>query len=60
MHFYYIADVIILTFFTSVDLPNSIHKETVLISYILLVLPLTYITFSGVWIISVIYKMMQK
>ena len=39
---------------TSVDSPNSIHKETVPISYILVVLPLTYITIGGVWIISVI------
>ena len=39
---------------TSADSPNSIHKETVPISYILVVLPLAYITVGGVWIISVI------
>ena len=39
---------------TSVGSPNSTHKETVPISYILVVLPLTYITIGGVWIISVI------
>ena len=36
------------------DSPNSTHKETVSISCILVVLPLTYITIGGVWIISVI------
>ena len=41
-------------FLTSVDSPNSTHKETVPISYVLVVLPLTYITIGGVWIISVI------
>ena len=49
-----LVDLIMLAFFTSVDSPNSIHKETVPISYILVVLPLTYITIGGVWIISVI------
>ena len=49
-----LVDLIMLAFFTSVDSPTSIHKETVLISYILVVLPLTYITIGGVWIISVI------
>ena len=39
---------------TSDNSPNIIHKGTVPISYILVVLPLIYITFSGVWIISVI------
>ena len=48
-----LADLIMLASLTSVDSPNSIHKETV-ISYILVVLPLTYITIGGVWIISVI------
>ena len=41
-------------FLTSVDSPNNTHKETVSISYILVVLPLAYITIGGVWIISVI------
>ena len=49
-----LTDLIMLAVFTSVDLPNGIHKETVPISYILVVSPLTYITFGGVWIISVI------
>ena len=49
-----LVDLIMLIFLTSVDSPNSIHKETVPISYILVVLPLTYITVGGVWIISVI------
>ena len=49
-----LVDLIMLAFFTSVDSPNSIHKETVPINYILVVLPLTYITIGGVWIISVI------
>ena len=47
---------IMLASLTSVDSPISIHKETVLISYILVVLPLTYITLGGVWIISVIIR----
>ena len=46
-----LVDLIILAYFTSVDSPNSRHKETVPISNILVVLPLTYITFGGVWII---------
>ena len=41
---------------TSVDSSNSIHKETVPINYILVVLPLTYITVGVVWIISVIIR----
>ena len=45
---------IMLVFLTSVDSPNSIYKEAVPISYILVVLPLTYITVGGVWIFSVI------
>ena len=49
-----LVHLIILAFFTSVDSPNSIHKETVPITYILVVLPLTYITIGGVWIISMI------
>ena len=49
-----LVDLYMLAFLTSVDSPNSIHKETVPISYILVVLPLTYITIGGVWIISVI------
>ena len=49
-----LVDLIMLASLTSVDSPSSIHKETVLISYILVVLPLTYITLGGVWIISVI------
>ena len=49
-----LADLIMLAFLTLVDSPNSIHKETVPISYILVVSPLTYITVGGVWIISVI------
>ena len=49
-----LVDLIMLAFFTSVDSTNSIHKETVPISYILVVLPLMYITIGGVWIISVI------
>ena len=49
-----LVDLNMLSSLTSVDSPNSIHKETVPISYILVVLPLTYITFGGVWIISVI------
>ena len=49
-----LVDLNLLSSLTSVDSPNSIHKETVPISYILVVLPLTYITFGGVWIISVI------
>ena len=49
-----LVDLIMLAFFTSVDSPNSIHRETVPISYILVVLPLTYITIGGMWIISVI------
>ena len=49
-----LVDLNLFAFLTSVDSPNSIHKETVPISYILVVLPLTYITFGGMWIISVI------
>ena len=49
-----LVDLNMLAFLTSADSPNSIHKETVPISYILVVLPLTYITIGGVWIISVI------
>ena len=49
-----LVDLIILAFFTSVDSPISIYKETVPISYILVVLPLIYITIGGVWIISMI------
>ena len=49
-----LGDLNLLVFLTTVDSPNSIHKETVPISYILVVLPLTYITVGGVWIISVI------
>ena len=49
-----LVDLIMLVFLTSINSPNSIHKETVPISYILVVLPLTYITVGGVWIISVI------
>ena len=48
-----LVDLIMLAFLTSVDSPNNI-QETVPISYILVVLPLTYITIGGVWIISVI------
>ena len=49
-----LVDLNMLAFLTSVDSSNSIHNETVIISYILVVLPLTYITIGGVWIISVI------
>ena len=49
-----LIDLNMLAFLTSVNSSNSIHKETVLISYILVVLPLTYIIIGGVWIISVI------
>ena len=49
-----LADLNLFVSLTSVNSPNSIHKETVPISYILVVLPLTYITIGGVWIISVI------
>ena len=49
-----LVDLIMLAFFTSVDSPNNMHNETVPISYILVVLPLTYITIGGVWIMSVI------
>ena len=49
-----LVDLIMLASLTSVDLPISIHKETFPISYILVVLPLTYITLGGVWIIGVI------
>ena len=49
-----LVDLNMLAFLTSVDSPNSIHKETVPISYVLVVLPLTCITIGGVWIISVI------
>ena len=51
-----LVDLIMLASLTSIDSPISIHKETVLISYILVVLPLTYITLGGVWIISVIIR----
>ena len=49
-----LVDINLFVFLTSVDSPNSIHKETVPISYILVVLPLTYITIGGVWVNSVI------
>ena len=49
-----LAHLNLFAFLTSVDSPNSIHKEIVPITYILVVLPLTYITIGGVWIISVI------
>ena len=49
-----LVDLNLFSFLTSVDSPNSMHKMTVPISYILVVLPLTYITIGGVWIISVI------
>ena len=49
-----LVDLNMLAFLTSVDSPNSTHKETVPISYMLVVLPLTYITIGGVWIISMI------
>ena len=49
-----LADLNLFVSLTSADSPNRIHKETVPISYILVVLPLTYITIGGVWIISVI------
>ena len=49
-----LVDLNMLAFLTSVDSPNTVHKETVHITYILVVLPLTYITIGGVWIISVI------
>ena len=49
-----LVDLIMFAFFTSVDSPN--RKETVPISYILVVLPLTYITIGVVWIISVIIR----
>ena len=49
-----LADLNLFVSLTSDDSPNSIHKETVPISYILVVLPLTYITIGGVWIIIVI------
>ena len=49
-----LVDLIMLAFIASVESPNSVHKETVPISYILVVLPLTYIIIGGVWIISVI------
>ena len=49
-----LVDLNLLASFIPGDSTNSIHKKTVLISYILVVLPLTYITFGGVWIISVI------
>ena len=47
-----LVDLNLLASFIPVDSTNSIHKETVLISYILVVLPLTYITFGGLWIIG--------
>ena len=49
-----LTDLNLFVFLTSVDSPNSTHKETVPISYILVVSPLTYITIAGVWNISVI------
>ena len=49
-----LVDLNLLASLTSVNSTISIHKETVPISYILVVLPLTYITIGGVWIISVI------
>ena len=49
-----LVDLNMFAFLTSVNSPNGIHKETVPISYILVVLPLTYVTIGGVWIISVI------
>ena len=49
-----LVDLNMLAFLTSVDSLNGIHKDTVSISYILVVLPLTYITIGGVWIIIVI------
>ena len=49
-----LVDLNMLAFLTSVDSPNSVHEETVPISYILVLLPLTYITTGGVWIISMI------
>ena len=49
-----LADLNLLASLTSDNSPNSIHKDTVPVSYILVVLPLTYITVGGVWIISVI------
>ena len=51
-----LVDLNLLASLTSVNSSNSIHKKTVPISYILVVLPLTYITFGGVWIISVIIR----
>ena len=55
-----LVDLNLFVLLTSVDSPNSIHKETVAISYILVVLPLTYITIGGVWIISVIIIQLCK
>ena len=49
-----LVDLNLFAFLTSVDSTISIHEETVRISYILVVLPLTYITLGGVRIISVI------
>ena len=49
-----LVDLIMFVSLTSAGSPNCIHKETVPISYILVLLPLTYITFGGVWIIIVI------
>ena len=49
-----LVDLIMFAVFTSVDSPNG--KETVPISYILVMLPLTYITIGGVWIISAIIR----
>ena len=49
-----LVDLNLLASLISVNSTKSIHKETVLIRYILVVLPLTYITFGGVWIIGVI------
>ena len=46
-----LVDLNMFAFLASVDSPNS---ETVPIMYILVVLPLTYITIGGMWIISTI------
>ena len=55
-----LVDLNLLASLTSVDSSNIIHKETVLISYILVVLPLTYFTLGGVWILSVIIRKWWK
>ena len=49
-----LVDLNLLVFLTTIDSPNSVHRETVPIIYILVVLPLMYITIGGVYIISVI------